>query len=327
MDKINGQNYNKNIYIQNTATKEKEQNKQEEVNNKQGKNGNTVFAGNLKLGETDILSKSDKMKENAIKVILSAFTGEQKIDENIESHQENAKALEKEAQEALGELNQIDKLKQNLQKTCNVDPESDEQKDLEVLEKLEDSRRGFGDEPLTEEDMQRVGAMGPLTEYQKAALEYHDMELTFRERIRDANNSITGEHMTIEGIQLAKLKTHTMVDAGKASDKLIKNASKEAIGSLLDEAKENIDDKIEEDKDKAEEIKEKEKEEKEKTEKADSNKEPAQKAKENSDDASIEQAQKNATDWDKIHQEIQAMADKAKLLTEDMKGITVDEQI
>ena len=327
MNKINGQNNGNTIYYQNTAAKDKELNKQEALTSGKEGNGKTVFAGNLQLGETDILSKSNKMKENAIKVILSAFTGDQKIDENIESHQENAKALEKEAQEALGELNQIDKLKQNLQKTYNVDPESDEQKNLEVLEKLEDNRRGFGHEPLTEEDTQRVVAMGPLTEYQKAALEYHGMELTYRERIRDANNSITGEHMMVEGIQLAKLKTHPMVDAGKASDKLIKNASKEAIGSMLNEAKENIDDKIEEEKDKAEEIKEKEKEEKEKTEKADSNKEAAQKAKNNSNDTTIEQVQKNDADWDKIHQEIQAMADKAKLLVEDMKGITVDEQI
>ncbi|QHQ60150.1 hypothetical protein Ana3638_04605 [Anaerocolumna sedimenticola] len=327
MDKINGQNYNKSIYIQNTGAKEKEQNKQEEVNNKQGKSGDTIFAGNLQLGETDILSKKDHMKKNAIKVLLSAFTGEQKIDENIESHQDNVKALEKEAKEAQDELNRIDNLKQDLQKTCNIDPESDEQKDLELLEKQKDCAKGLGDTPLTEEEKQRIENMGPLTEYQKAALKYHDMELTWRERLNDAKNSITGEHMTIEGIQLAKLKTHPMVDAGKESDKMLEAAGKEAISGLYDEAKENIDDKIEEDKDKAEEIKEKEKEEKEKLEKAADDKKAAQKAKDNRDDTSIEQAQKNDADWDKIHREIQAMADKEKLLTEDIKGLTVDEQV
>ncbi len=294
--KISGQNNDRTAYSQSATVNEKTQDEQGAIdNNKQKKNTDTIYAADLKLGSNDIYAKKEQLKKNAIKILTDAFAGEQKIDEIVDTHRSNAEALKEEAKEAANELNRIKGLKQELKETYGIDGEGEEQKDKELF-----------------------------TEYQKAALEYQDMESTWRIRLDSANEAIANENRTIEAIQLDRLKTHPMFDARKDSQKILDAASREFAGGLLGEAKDNIDDTIEEDVDKAEEIKDKEKEKQEEASKA-ADKGSAQEHKSNT--APMEQAQKADADWDKLHREIMVMADKEKLLNEDLKGLTVDEQL
>ncbi len=133
------------------------------------------------------------------------------------------------------------------------------------------------------------------------------------------------EHKTIDAIQLARLKSHPIVDASVDSQKILDAASKEFIGGLLEEGKDNIDDKIEDDSEKTEEIKEKEKQ--EETAKTDNKEEADKKAQKYKETAKLAQTPLEDIDWEKVQRNIKAMADKKKLLSEDLKGLTVDEQL
>ncbi|MGB8454787.1 MAG: hypothetical protein WCD89_20965 [Anaerocolumna sp.] len=328
MERINNQDNRKSVYYQSAASDEKTQGKQDGVeNNKKDKGTDTIYGGNLKLGQNDIFAKKEQMKKKAMKVLMDAFSGEQKIDENLDERRSNIEKLKKEADRSSGELNRISDLKQELKETCGINDDSIEQKDLELLEKKQDYDNGFSITPLTKEEEERVKNMGSLTEYQQAALEYHNMESTWRKRLNDTNNTITIENRNIEAIQLDRLKTHNIVDASKDSQKIMDTASKEFIGGLLEEAKDNVDDKIEDDVDKDEKIKDKQEKEQEEASKAANKEEAEKKAREDKDSAPMEQMQKEDADWDKAQREIKAMADKEILLSEDIKGLTVDEQV
>lgn len=329
MEKINGQDDRKAAYYQ-SAVNEKPRGKQESDKDKQQDGGNTIYAGDLELGQNDLLAKKDRMKKNALKVLTEAFTNDQKIDDSVDKHRSKAEAMEKEAAEATGEMKRIGGLKQELKGTYGITDDSQEQKDLELLEKKGDIDKGFSNATLTKEEEERINSMGPVTEYQQAALDYHGMELTWRKRLGDANDTIEMEHKTINTIQLDRLKTHPIVDAHKDSKKLLDAAGKELIGGLMEEAKENIDEKIGDNTDEEEEIKNKDKKQQEETaqaEKADKKKEE-KKAKQYKDNTMPDEpGPREDIDWERLHRQVKAAADKENLLNEDLKGLTVDEQL
>jgi hypothetical protein len=302
--------------------------KQGSINGKQdNKDKDTIFGGNLNLGQNDLLGKKEQMKKNAMQVILDAFANDTKLDENVEEHMDKVTALSKEASEASGEINNMRDLKQKLQETYSVDAASDEQKDLELLEKSKDISKGLSDSSLTKEEQERVKNMGPLTEYQQAALNYHDMEQTWRKKLTIANDNIANEHRTINAIELGRVKKHPIVDAKKESDKMMDAAGKQLISGLVGEAKDTIDDKIGDDSDKAQEVKEKNKKEEEAA-KATDKKSDAKKTKQtNNTPVPTAETVDRDIDWEKIQQEAKASVEKANLLMEDLKGLTVDEQV
>lgn len=336
MVRIGGQDNNRagnqNVST-NDKTREKQdgskQVKQDGVNDKQDKKGKgTIFAGELNLGQNDLLAKKEQMQKTAMQVILDAFAGDTKLDENVEEHMDKAQEFAKQADEASGEVNNIRELKQNLQKSYSIDADSDEQKDLELLEKSKDIRMGFSNSTLTKEEEERLKDMGPLTEYQQAALNYHDMELVWRQRLTKANDKIFNEHRTIESIQLGRVKYHPLIDAKKESQDLLESASKELVNGLVGEAKDTIDDKIGDDSDKAQEVKDKDKKAQEEAAKAANKKSEAKKAKKpNNAEVPTTETVEREIDWEKLKLEAKATADKANLLLEDLKGLTVDEQI
>lgn len=102
---------------------------------------------------------------------------------------------------------------------------------------------------------------GPAS-YQKEMLELDKNESVYKQTIEDNNKSIVSENAIIRGIHLERLKTHDMVDTSKQADKIIESANKDIIGMMIEDVKENIDDKFEENQEKAE----KKEEEKEKLE-------------------------------------------------------------
>lgn len=335
MVRIGGQDNNRagnqNVST-NDKTREKQdgskQVKQDGVNDKQDKKGKgTIFAGELNLGQNDLLAKKEQMQKTAMQVILDAFAGDTKLDENVEEHMDKAQEFAKLADEASGEIHRMRELKQNLQKSYSIDADSDEQKDLELLEKSKDIRMGFSNSTLTKEEEERLKDMGPLTEYQQAALNYHDMELVWRQRLTKANDKIFNEHRTIESIQLGRVKYHPLIDAKKESQDLLESASKELVNGLVGEAKDTIDDKIGDDSDKAQEVKDKDKKAQEEAAKAANKKSEAKKAKKPNNAEVPTETVEREIDWEKLKLEAKATVDKANLLLEDLKGLTVDEQI
>ena len=111
--------------------------------------------------------------------------------------------------------------------------------------------------------------------------------------------------------------------AQETADEILEAASKEIIGMLTEEAKDHVDQELEEKKEAAEEKAEKEEEEKEKIEKAKEEKEQKEEFVEEVADTGefIVEADNVLKD---VQRDIKKVMDEMKLLEEDLKGAAVD---
>ena len=208
----------------------------------------SVDARELNLQQDTVLSKQIQAQKKALKHILNAFGVEQGISESINEQIKKAEELTEEANINLSESKRLERLKSDLKKSYDIADDSMEQKDLELLEKRERIERRESNEELSVEEKKRLSEMGPLTEYQSAALEYEKAILEFNTRAKDAIDSAINKNRVAEKLRVEQGKLHVQVDAQKAADDIMEQASKEIIGMILDEGKDLVDDKIEENK-------------------------------------------------------------------------------
>ena len=152
-------------------------------------------------------------------------------------------------------------------KAYDIDPDSQEQKDLELLRKAGSVGLPWSEGELTAEEEERLAQIQgkELTEYQSRVLELDKAARTHQINAFTAEKKIEQENAVIRGIREERRKTHTIVDAQKQAEEVRKAASEEVIGMVMEETKEHIDQEQEEKEEQAEEIKEK-KEEQERTE-------------------------------------------------------------
>ena len=102
-----------------------------------------------------------------------------------------------------------------------------------------------------------------------------------------------------------------MVDASNAAEDLLIQSAKELAASLLDDAKNNIEEKMEQAKEEAQKIKEKQEENK------------PDKSEDTLAEKMVEQSKKK----DDVDKKIKKMVDDLNLLMDDIKGIEVDANI
>lgn len=297
-------------------------------------------------GKTDpIEQKRDIARKRAYKIVSDAFSGEKKIDDDIKGRLGLMDHYESMLGEANDRIKEIDDRKESLRQEYGVEKDSQEQKDLEILEKYNNSKnRG----KLTSEELMRAleldsqGYKDGYTEYQMRALELEKGKAPYMEQLQEAQKGLIEESGALRAIALERLKYHPIVDAKEDADKVMENASDEIKGMLMDEAVDHIDEKSEEEFEKAEESKEEKKEEEEKLEEikerreelealADPEKaERERRQSENDSDVGYGDILTEAIlkmDGVKadIQQEVSDMVTKMKLVAEDLKGLKVDE--
>lgn len=80
-------------------------------------------------------------------------------------------------------LKDIENTKEQLRKEYGVELDSQEQKDLELLQKKQDSKNKLDVGSFTDEEMDRLKELEgtPLTEYQKAVLELNDTAREYKD--------------------------------------------------------------------------------------------------------------------------------------------------
>ncbi len=283
----------------------------------------SVDARELNLQQDTVLSKQIQAQKKALKHILNAFGVEQGISDSINEHIKKAEELTEEANINLSESKRLERLKSDLKKSYDIADDSMEQKDLELLEKRERIERRESNEELSVEEKKRLSEMGPLTEYQSAALEYEKAILEFNTRAKDAIDSAINKNRVAEKLRVEQGKLHVQVDAQKAADDIMEQASKEIIGMILDEGKDLVDDKIEENKEEAEKRAEKEAEKERLKEKN----EPAKEAVIGQTVSQLGNIAEADGVMNKFQEEIRNMVAKQKMLEEDVKGLEVDKQI
>ncbi len=129
-----------------------------------GRNGqeqkrNTIFMGDLNVKKDPITQRKQYAQQKALKMVGDAWDGDRKIDQNIQDIRDKLRQLEDEYVENLGYIAEGEAQKEQLRQQYNVAPDSQEQKDLELLQKKADYMRHPDEVTLTEEDRARLKAI------------------------------------------------------------------------------------------------------------------------------------------------------------------------
>lgn len=285
--------------------------------------GKKIFAGNLNIKPDEIALKKQKAQEKAMKIVGDAWDHEKKIDNDLNEKRQYIKDLENDAASAQEEVKKIKEKKNQLKENYGIADDSDEQKDLELLEK-----RRKDSNSLTEEERERLKEIDtkPLTDYQKGALEFDDMSDVWQKRVDAAQSKIIGEVKSIQGIKLARLKTHPIADAEEKADAILEKVNKEVIGMLIDESKDHVEEEIEKNKEYDQEKAEKDKEKDLQTNDTNSASRD-ESANMDSDTLTVQEAAEYNEIQMKVKQEVENIIEDFALLDEDLKGTSVDSQI
>lgn len=307
-----------------------------------------LYGGNLNLANDPIAQKKKEAQEQAWNVVKNAWENDKSVDDEIQSrknHYAEMMQLKGEAEEQLADTKMDMKV---LQELYEVKDDSQEQKDLELLERRQDQKNGVKNTSFTEEERKRLEELDqqPLTEYQQRALELNERAGKFKLDIRDYEGQMMDDSADVRGIKLERLKSDPMVEAQKEAEATKKAANDEIIGMLVNEAVDHMDEKLEENEEKAEEASEKKEEqeqqlddmkEKRAVQEAliEGTKEAAEKAKaeaERNQKPDIElgdilEITKGAGQSSEVQQSLEEIKNSMKLLEADLKGIKVDKEI
>lgn len=290
-----------------------------------------IFAGNSALTQDDpIKKKREEACKKAMKIVGDAFASEQKIDDDLASRKSHIDELRDNMNQAQAAMNQIDQEKNQLRESKGIAVDSEEQKDLELLEKRSASKRVGSEVSLTKEDQERLAQIDAkgMTEYQKQAMEMEGYKAPYRKNISDSKKQIVEENAIIRGVMLERLKSNPMLDATQEADSIMEAADDEIMGMLIQEGRDFINEKHQEEEEAA---KEKAAEEKEKEEQIEAIREDTKEQKERVEKNKIENLTEQVLDLDKAQTDIKAevsdIVDKMSLVIEDIKGSVVDQQV
>lgn len=237
--------------------------------------GKTIFAGSLGIGMQNdlIMQKKQRARQQALKIIGDAWDVDRRFDQNVADYKEKIAELHKQRDANLNEIAIRDEWKENLRQEYGVPEDSQEQKDLELLEKAAEANRlsSRGNRrpvTLTEEEKERLAKIqeNGLTEYQQRCMKFKGEQGRFEAENDELLTEEQAYNAAVTSTRLARLKNNEMVKAQKKADIVMEAASKEVIGMLTDEAKEFVDEKLEE---QTEEAKKKAEEKEEQEEKKD----------------------------------------------------------
>lgn len=290
------------------------------------KNGQaSIFAGNRNEKPDLITQRQQQAKKQIMKIVGDAWGSDRKLEDSLTESRNKLKIHKETIGEANEELKQIKAEKQALKEIYKVEEDSEEEQDLKLLEKKIDAERQGSGVRLTLEEQKQIAQIEGkgLTEYQERCLELKKRSSLNEERIADAKKGIEEENAAIFNMKEANLKSQTMIKAKGAADEIKDALKDEIIGMLIGEAKDHIDEEMEEKREAAEEKAEKEKEEQERIEKQKEEKEEKEAFTEEIADSTssileAESAMKEAL------KEVRKIMDEMKLMEEDLKGAAVD---
>lgn len=313
-----------------------------------------IFAGDLPLHKDSITLRRQQAQKKAMEFVQNAWNADRKTDQSIAEYESLAQEQKKEILLNRDKILECRDRKENLRQGYGVEADSQEQKDLELLERLHYPNNGqFADVDFTEEERERLKELEsePLTEYQQRCLEIDDEERIFQIREGNAESALEAYNGAVRSIKQERLKHHEMTDAQNNAKKVMDEASKDIQGMIWDEAKDHVDETYEEQREEAKEKAEEKEEQEEKIELRKEQKElmeaRVEEIREDSNEA--EEAQKKqerdareeaellndmadaglnvAGANDAVKAEIKDMLNKLKLVEADIKGIEVDEEI
>lgn len=301
---------------------------------KKTKNRKTINAAELNLKsykDNQIDSKRLRARKQAMKLISDAWKSADKIDKNIDDMKTDKINKLDEITELKNRVNNLENEKEAYRVDYGVDKDSQEQKDLELLEKYQNNRYGSAEDTFSKEELDRLKELQntPLTEYQEKVLKLNSSQIHFKDEIGQKELKIACTTASIALAEIDRDKSQEMIKAQDSADQIIGAVEGEVKNLLVNEGKDNIDDKVEENKEKADEAEKKQEEQQEKIDEKRKERKEQQEIIEGQAEADKLEMNANIRGNDVDHvteaqkQIVKIMKDN-KMLNEDIKGIDID---
>ncbi len=313
------------VFAGDTRNNKQAENADTASRNSQEKN-KTIYAGSL-LREFPLRDRIQQRRaqaqERAMKIVGDTWNGDKKIDEELNRSRERIRELQASNKDAQDSIRDLKAESEALAELYQVDPDSEEQQDLELLKKAQAASRPFSGIKLTEEEGERLAEIQDkeLTEYQTRQLEINKRVWDYQETISLTNRKIEVENAVIRGVRLERLKKDPMLEAQQEAETVMEAARDEAVGMIVDEAKEHLDEEQEEKEEEAEAIREKNEELEEIQEKRDEREEELEQL---IKDMPVEEMTDLNQTVEEVKQQIQKVLNEVNLIEEDIKGAKVD---
>ena len=285
--------------------------------------------GNLTANNTKtaIDKKRELVKKQAMKPIGDAWNQDNKALDSInDMYDKKSESLEK-LNDIQSKLKDIDNKKESLRLEYGIDADSEEQKDLELLEKYQNNMNGASYDDFTEEEINRLKELQnePRTEYQKKALMLNASKDILYLETKKIENEIIGMTESISMSEIELNKSQNMLKATESANGIIEASEDEILGMLIKEGMDNIEEKMEEELEKAKEAAEKKAEEEEKIEERKEQKEFLEKQEEVEKlEHKITTNRQSDTNVAKAQNEIRRILEENNMINEDLKGIDID---
>ncbi len=315
-------------------------------------NSRSINMNSLGFNQDSVLLRKQFARKRAMKLINDAWAGDKKVDFDMDEIRSDIDKANSDISEYTDIISGYKSRKDELKEYYGIEDENFSKDDEKLLEKAK-TAAADPSITLTEEEQARLTELkdSPLYKYRQETKDLDAAIENYEKKIDNAYDMVRSGNAQIRGIKLERLKYHDMADARKRADDIYADASKDAIGIMIGEAKDHIEEEFEK---KVEEAKENAKEKEEQEEKLNEKKEEREEfeeklevkreesgeteklrakqeknAREQSD--IIEDAEGNGEDADtlpsQIKSEIKQMLQKMKLLEEDLKGAEIDDSI
>lgn len=303
-------------------------------NLKQTRNRKTINVSELNLkpyNDNQIDAKRLRARKQAMKLISDAWKSSDMRDKNIEDMKLDKLNKLDEITELKNKVSDLENEKEAYRADYGVDMDSQEQKDLELLEKYQNNRYGSAEDTFSKEELDRLKELQntPLTEYQEKVLKLNASQIHFKDEIGQKELKIACTTASIALAEIDRDKSQEMLKAQDSADQIIGAVEGEVKNLLVNEGKDNIDDKVEENKEKADEAEKKQEEQQEKIDEKRKERKEQEEIIEGQAEADKLEMNANIRSNDVDHvteaqkQIVRIMKDN-KMLNEDIKGIDID---
>lgn len=303
-------------------------------NLKQTRNRKTINVSELNLkpyNDNQIDAKRLRARKQAMKLISDAWKSSDMRDKNIEDMKLDKLNKLDEITELKNKVSDLENEKEAYRAHYGVDMDSQEQKDLELLEKYQNNRYGSAEDTFSKEELDRLKELQntPLTEYQEKVLKLNASQIHFKDEIGQKELKIACTTASIALAEIDRDKSQEMLKAQDSADQIIGAVEGEVKNLLVNEGKDNIDDKVEENKEKADEAEKKQEEQQEKIDEKRKERKEQEEIIEGQAEADKLEMNANIRSNDVDHvteaqkQIVRIMKDN-KMLNEDIKGIDID---
>lgn len=287
-----------------------------------------VYGGDLNKMCDPVEQKRQQAKKRAMKIVGDVWANEQKIDRDLEERRAKVKALQQEQGEYRREIGALQEERALLKEQYGVKDDSEEQRELELLEKELDAQISGKGVTLTKEEYEQIARIKErgLTEYQSRMMEKKEICFGYELRIEKLEREVRIENAVITGVKQERLKSNPMGEAVEQAEEIKKAASEEILGMLAEEGQEHIDEEMQEKKETAEKKKEKEEIQEERLEHIKEKKKQQEELSEDILEIAEEMINLDSRQ-NTVQKELKDMMSSLKVLEEDIKGAQIDKEV